>query len=319
MTDAPHTPRRPASPVSCAKPAANTSAAMAPLSLPTPDGSPAAYPMTSSKTNASAPSHVKQQVRGEEHMAHDAAIAPLPSSAFTPKRRRVVQGLGTSMAALSLGGLATQTAEAASSEQSPAATAHHQEAGTSTRFFTAAEFAFLTAACERLFPEDDMGPGATMLGVPDFIEGQMNTPWGRGEKWFMSGPHRTGPDNLGYQLPYSPRQIYRIGIAGTQAWVRQQHNAPFESLPPTTQDAILTALEHNATQFDALPASAFFEQLRSDTIEGAFADPIHGGNRHMGGWKMMGFPGARADYMDWVDRYETPYPYGPVSISGETG
>ncbi|WP_140329634.1 hypothetical protein, partial [Acetobacter tropicalis] len=81
--------------------------------------------MTSSKTNASAPSHVKQQVRGVEHMAHDAAITPSSSSAFTSKRRRVVQGLGTSMAALSLGGLATQTAEAASSEQSPAATAHH--------------------------------------------------------------------------------------------------------------------------------------------------------------------------------------------------
>ena len=85
------------------------------------------------------------------------------------------------------------------------------------------------------------------------------------------------------------------------------------------QDAVLSALEQNATTFENLPSAMFFEQLRSDTLEGAFADPLHGGNRHLAGWKMMNFPGARADYMEWVDRYATPYPYGPVSITGHTG
>jgi gluconate 2-dehydrogenase gamma chain len=37
----------------------------------------------------------------------------------------------------------------------------------------------------------------------------------------------------------------------------------------------------------------------------------------MGSWKMIGFPGARADYMDWVDQPGKTYPLGPVSISGE--
>jgi len=36
----------------------------------------------------------------------------------------------------------------------------------------------------------------------------------------------------------------------------------------------------------------------------------------MGGWKMVGFPGARADYADWIDQHNVKYPYGPVSISG---
>lgn len=243
--------------------------------------------------------------------------APLLTAVSTP-RRRVMQGIGAGAAALSWGTLHPHSARA----EQAAATTQNQAPQTPrppTRFFTPAELAFLTAACERLFPEDDMGPGATALGVPDFIDGQMNTPWGRGEKWFMAAPHRSGPANLGYQLPYSPQQIYRKGITAVQAWVMQNHHAAFENLPAATQDAILSALEHNVTQFDDLPANAFFEQLRSDTIEGAFSDPIHLGNQHMGGWKMMGFPGARADYMDWVDRYETPYPYGPVSINGETG
>ncbi|MEJ0068963.1 MAG: gluconate 2-dehydrogenase subunit 3 family protein [Pseudomonadota bacterium] len=36
-------------------------------------------------------------------------------------------------------------------------------------------------------------------------------------------------------------------------------------------------------------------------MEGFFADPIYGGNRDMVGWKMIGFPGARYDYGDWVE------------------
>ncbi len=32
---------------------------------------------------------------------------------------------------------------------------------------------------------------------------------------------------------------------------------------------------------------------------------------------MLGFPGARGDFMDWVDRYGAHYPLGSVSITGE--
>ena len=53
-----------------------------------------------------------------------------------------------------------------------------------------------------------------------------------------------------------------------------------------------------------------------DTREGFFADPIYGGNRDMVGWKMIGFPGARYDYRDWVSRHNERYPYPPVSIQG---
>ncbi|WP_179193751.1 gluconate 2-dehydrogenase subunit 3 family protein [Acetobacter malorum] len=248
---------------------------------------------------------------------HPAEAGHAPAATHTATRRHVVQGLGTGAAALALGSVAT--APAAQAATNPPA---HPASPTQTdtpRFFSPAEFALLSAACERIFPADAQGPGAIALGVPHFIDGQMDTPWGRGELWYMQGPHRPdAPANLGYQLPYSPQQIYKVGLAGVIAWVQQTHQAAFETLAPEVQDSILTALEQNATQFDALPAATFFEQLRSDTIEGAFADPLHGGNRHMAGWLMMGFPGARGDYMDWVDRYDTPYPYGPVSIAGET-
>jgi gluconate 2-dehydrogenase gamma chain len=39
----------------------------------------------------------------------------------------------------------------------------------------------------------------------------------------------------------------------------------------------------------------------------------------MGSWKMIGFPGARADFLDWVDKHGGRYPLGPVDIAGGKG
>jgi len=54
-------------------------------------------------------------------------------------------------------------------------------------------------------------------------------------------------------------------------------------------------------------------------MEGMFADPVYGGNRNMAGWKMIGYPGARYDYRDWVERHNERYPLPPVSIGGRAG
>jgi len=56
--------------------------------------------------------------------------------------------------------------------------------------------------------------------------------------------------------------------------------------------------------------------LLQDTRQGFFADPIYGGNRDMAAWKMIGFPGARYDYRDWIERYNERYPHQPISVAG---
>ncbi|GBR39152.1 gluconate 2-dehydrogenase [Neoasaia chiangmaiensis NBRC 101099] len=200
--------------------------------------------------------------------------------------------------------------------------AHALAAGTQApytpQYFTDAEWAFLEAACERIFPQDEHGPGAHALGVPEFIDRQMDTPYGRGELWYMSGPFQEGPANLGYQLSLPPRDLYRQGIAGANAYARQQRGHDFADLESQAQVELLTAFEGGAVHFNQLSARTFFEQLRKNTMEGAFSDPIHGGNRGLGGWTMLGFPGARADFMDWVNQDGAAYPFGAVSISGET-
>ena len=185
-------------------------------------------------------------------------------------------------------------------------------------FFNADEWRFLNAACARLIPRDALGPDAVTLGVPRFIDLQMDTPYGRGQSWYMHAPFAEGPANLGYQLPYAPRDIYRVGIAGANAWCHNHEGSAFAALLPARQDEVLAMMERGEMTFGTLPAAQFFEQLLSNTMEGAFADPIHGGNAGLRAWTMIGFPGARADFMDWVDQYGMKYPLGTVSISGES-
>ncbi|RYF72332.1 MAG: gluconate 2-dehydrogenase subunit 3 family protein, partial [Comamonadaceae bacterium] len=128
----------------------------------------------------------------------------------------------------------------------------------------------------------------------EFIDRQMNTPYANGSLWFMQGPFVTDAvPEMGYQLQLVPQQIYRLGIAATDAWCRQQSGKPFAQLDSAAQDAVLKRLEAGDIELAELPAKAFFSLMLQNTREGFFCDPIHGGNKGMVGWTQIGFPGAR--------------------------
>lgn len=210
--------------------------------------------------------------------------------------------------------LTTTDVQAAPTEQSEQPVSQYKPT-----YFTAAEWAFLNAATDRLIPPNDDGPGAVELGVPEFIDRQMESGYGHGEFWYMSGPFVTDVDpTLGYQLQYTPREFYRAAIADIDQACTDTHGQPFHALDATTQDAVLTSLQKGTIALPHVTKSAeFFIQLLANTKEGYFADPMYGGNRHMGSWKMIGFPGARADFADWMRQPGKVYPLGPVSILGE--
>ena len=184
-------------------------------------------------------------------------------------------------------------------------------------FFHADEWAFLRAAVARLIPADALGPGALEAGVPQYIDRQMTTPWAEGRLWYMQGPFEpNAPPTMGWQMSLTPRDVYRLGIAAADSWTRAQHGKPFVELDTTTQDDVLQAFESGKARFDKLPAHTFFVVLLANTREGFFSDPVHGGNRGLVGWKLIGFPGARADFMDWVER-DFSYPLRPVALNGQ--
>jgi gluconate 2-dehydrogenase gamma chain len=187
-------------------------------------------------------------------------------------------------------------------------------------FFTESEWAFVKAATDRLIPSNEHGPGALDLHVPEFIDRQMETEYGFGGLWYLQGPFHPDADfALGYQLRFSPRELYRVAIAEVNGWCRQVHGKDFADLGEADQDKALELLQLNEVGLPNVKAAEFFLQLLANTKEGYFADPMYGGNRNMGSWKMIGFPGARADFADLLDKPGKVYPLGPVSIRGEKG
>jgi gluconate 2-dehydrogenase gamma chain len=186
-------------------------------------------------------------------------------------------------------------------------------------YFSSAEWAFINTAVARLIPSEGPGPGGVDAGVPEFIDRQMELPYGHGAYFYLKGPFlENSPPTLGYQLRYTPREIYRLGIAAANSATRESRSKDFAQLSTAEQDHFLATIEKGEVTFATVPATVFFAQLLANTKEGFFSDPLYGGNRGMVAWKWIGFPGARADFTDWIDQAGRRYPYGAVSISGAT-
>lgn len=184
-------------------------------------------------------------------------------------------------------------------------------------FFTTAESAFIDAALSRLIPKDDLGPGAKEAGVGEFISRQLGGPYGRAQTWYMQGPWREGTEQQGYQLKLTPAELYRTAIADIDAYCKQQYGGKsFSELDAASQDKLLHGLEKGEIQLARAPAKQFFDMLWHNTREGFLADPMYGGNRDFAGWKLIGFPGPRYNYVAEIDQYGKPYTLPPVGLLG---
>lgn len=190
---------------------------------------------------------------------------------------------------------------------------------TGTRFFTRQEYDMADAITARLIPEDDTGPGARTAGVVDFIDHQLAGFYGRGQRWYMDGPFPKPLDTQGYQAPHPPAGLWRAGLAALDRHCQRAHDEGFAALDQDTQDDILKAMEDGDIDLGDTDAANFFGFIREMTIEGFFCDPIHGGNRDMAGWRLVGFPGARYDYRDFLHHDGAAIDMPPVALMGRPG
>jgi gluconate 2-dehydrogenase gamma chain len=152
------------------------------------------------------------------------------------------------------------------------------------RFFTAKEARVVSAACERIFPRDANGAGATDAGVAIYIDRQLAGPYGRDKYRYVKPPFLTSVPEHGYQAQETPRQIYRAGIRSL---------GDFDELSTDEQIGRLKEIE----------TSTFFRLLRRHTIEGMFCDPMHKGNSGQVGWALIGYPGPQLSYREDIDRH----------------
>lgn len=163
------------------------------------------------------------------------------------------------------------------------------------------EFQILAQATERIFPEDDLGPGAIGLGVPYFIDQQLAGAYGENSKEYMQPPFLEGERTQGYQSRLKRNEMFRQGLQVMQQEAQSRFNANFADLEGEQMDEILTAFQEEEIQMRGVSSLFFFRLLRQATLEGAYADPIYGGNQNMEGWRMKDFPGHQASYINQIE------------------
>lgn len=190
-------------------------------------------------------------------------------------------------------------------------------------FFNIYESATVDALVSRILPGDANDPGAHEAGVVFAIDRALGgANLGYTLKTYTQGPFPVVSEEpvpvasassrdiydyvtvageqlsrYGYQSVLSPQEMYRRGLEFVDAYAQSLFEANFVDLEADQQDQILTDMqEDKATGFEGPSGRAFFTQLRNDTIEGMFGDPMYGGNRDLVGWKLIGYPGAQRFY-----------------------
>ncbi|WP_428943447.1 gluconate 2-dehydrogenase subunit 3 family protein [Pantoea sp. FN060301] len=182
-------------------------------------------------------------------------------------------------------------------------------------FFTDEEAATVEAIVDRLIPADELSMGGKEAGCAVFIDRQLQGFYGTFERLYMEGPFTEGTAQQGDQSPLVPRERYRKGLAALNKHTHATQQKAFRDLTPEQQDEILHGLEKGDIKLEGYDGEAFFAQILINTMEGFFADPIYGGNKDMVSWKMIGFPGARYDYRDLIERHNEDLKLQPVSIA----
>jgi gluconate 2-dehydrogenase gamma chain len=184
-------------------------------------------------------------------------------------------------------------------------------------FFTVDEGRAMDAIADCVIPPDPETPGGKDSGCAVFIDRQLAGPYGRQDGLYIRPPFKTGTKSQGQQSEGGPTRQYRDALAALDRACKSKYaGKAFADLTAADKDTVLKDLESGSLKLDGADGKAFFEQAVKDIQMGFFADPLYGGNRDMAAWKMIGYPGARYTYLDWVSRHNEKFPLPPVGLTG---
>ncbi|SFS69904.1 gluconate 2-dehydrogenase gamma chain [Paenibacillus sp. BC26] len=227
-------------------------------------------------------------------------------------RRRFLKYSGTALGGVVLGGViggligsnvkqTTKDEEPAAPAPTPTETKDYNQA---LMFFSQDQFLTAEAAAERIFPKDDLGPGAKELGAAFFIDHQMASAFGTNARDYMSPPFYKAEASQGYQLTFKRKELMALGLDSLNLYSNSKYQKQFVEITPEEQDAVLTAFEKDDVHLKGVPASTFFSMFQNLTIEGVYSDPLYGGNKNMQGWKMRNYPGNQMSYSNEIEKEE---------------
>ncbi len=163
-------------------------------------------------------------------------------------------------------------------------------------------YAVIEAACARLMPAHDGHPGATELGVADYIDGLLGAFLVDPPRIWAGGPFsgRFGGDaEFAHFLPLGRLEelAWRTRIEGSRGIPERELNGPvlgwqeqYETgIAALGPDYVAVDAAEQGRRLDAVPE---FKQLMYEhACEGAYGAPEYGGNRDGRGWAAIQFPG----------------------------
>jgi gluconate 2-dehydrogenase gamma chain len=172
------------------------------------------------------------------------------------------------------------------------------------------EAAFVETLVNVMCPADHLTPSGVDCGLAVFIDRQLAGGFGQGERLYMQGPWRKGKPQLGYQLPLTPEEFFKAGIAAANAACKARYAKPFFALAPGDADAFLKEIAAGKVTDARVPLGLWFSELVYPLFtQACFADPIYGGNRDKVFWRIVGYPGLPATHRnDMVDFRGKPFP-----------
>jgi gluconate 2-dehydrogenase gamma chain len=199
---------------------------------------------------------------------------------------------------------------AASAAAQPTPSAKPEQPATPYLSLGPDEAAFVEALVNILCPADEYSPNGVDCGLAIYIDRQLAGPYGQGDRRYLRGPFRQGKPEMGLQLPLTPEQFCRAGIAAVNFACVRDHGTKFDQLPSNTAEAVLKDIEAGRVTDERVPLAPWFDEVIYPLFsEACFADPVYGGNRDAVFWKMIGYPGLPATHsLDMVRYRGKPYP-----------
>jgi len=157
-------------------------------------------------------------------------------------------------------------------------------------FFDAAESRFIEPACARLIDPDDRTSGVLGIQVAGYLDWQLASPWGDGQRLYRIGSWQPGTLALGSAVP-NPAQLFRHTL---QAINREfeRRGTQFGALDRLGQLTFLRGLSAGSDLLDRATTAVFFDLLLGMTVEGFFTSSPLARHRGVIAWPLKGFPGA---------------------------
>ncbi|UPJ48539.1 gluconate 2-dehydrogenase subunit 3 family protein [Bradyrhizobium sp. 200] len=172
------------------------------------------------------------------------------------------------------------------------------------------EAGFVETMVNVMCPADALTPNGVNCGLAVYIDRQLAGGFGKGARLYMRGPWQEGTPELGYQLPLTPEQFFKAGLAAADTACQKQYGKRFSEMHESGADKFLQELSGGKVTDERVPLGSWFNKLVYPLfVEACFADPIYGGNVGKVFWKAIGYPGLPAVHaQDMIDFRGKPFP-----------